>query len=943
LDSRIEGELNFMALEPGAQIGSYEILATMPAAAAESYRAMDKRSNRAVTVKVYPAHISQNPEMKQRLEVEMRTIAALKHPHICAIYDLIHEGSADYLVTEYIEGESLAERLKRGPMDLEEVLKPAIAMVDALDKAHRQGVMHRGLNPSNVILSADGVKLIDFGFAKLVEQQPGAAVSASQVTTRTASAPAASIPPFAAPYLAPEQFDGTEAGERTDIFSFGAVLYEMLTGRPAFEGKTPPILLAAIQTVDPEPVSRLQPAVPPALDYVVRQCLAKDPKQRFQTARDLLSHLQWISQSSAQGGLPAGAVTRRKRKNLLFWVSAAALALVIAALAPSAYRYFQGSPDSGGARFTTVMPGTTNATGGSPVMVSPDGRWIAGARTQPNNGGVYLLPLGSVTPKLLLEGKVIWSFFWSPDSKSFGFFDDGKLKISDVSGSPPQTVGDAPFPIGGASWSKDGIIVFASGLVLHRVQAAGGQPVPITTLDTKLQEIEHLAPNFLPDGRHFLYFALASEPNNSAIYVGSIDSKDRVRLFTSEGPAIYAAPGYVVFNRGNAVFAQSFDAKALKLAGEPFRLSDAALRLAGGTFLSPNETKWANVSVSETGILAYRNAATAAAGPGQQVGAGLLLTWFDRSSQGIERVGTPGMFAGVDLAPDGKRFAVHQHEGEGGDSWFFDAGRMQRLTFDKSQDNSMPVWSHDGAKIAFGSKRNGKWGLYVKSWDGTGPEDLIIESDIPKMPMSWSPDGKLLVYWVNDPKTRGDVWMIPVQGERKPVPLLQTAADETVPQVSPDGKWMAYQSDETGIPQIYVRPFPEGAGNKYQVSAEGGPARWPRWRGDGKELFFDVPPNLMAADIRVTGNSVQPGIPHVLFPRFSSPNAAVHTPEYHRYAVTPDGQRFLIPQQPGPTLAAGGLSGAITNVADLGAAGSLISNVDAVNVVLNWMRDLKRK
>lgn len=255
----------------------------------------------------------------------------------------------------------------------------------------------------------------------------------------------------------------------------------------------------------------------------------------------------------------------------------------------------------------------------------------------------------------------------------------------------------------------------------------------------------------------------------------------------------------------------------------------------------------------------------------------------------------------------------------------------------------MPVWSHDGTKIAFGSKRNGKWGLYVKSWDGTGPEDLIFESDIPKMPISRSPDGKLLIYWVNDPKTRGDVWMIPVQGERKPVALLQTAANETLPQVSPDGKWMAYQSDETGTNQIYVRPFPEGAGNKSQVSAEGAAAIWPRWRGDGKELFFVVVPNMMAADIRVTGNSVQPGVPHALFPLFTTPNAAVHTPEYHRYAVTADGQRFLVPQLPGPTVAAGGLAGAITNVADQGASGSVVSNVDAVNVVLNWTRDLKRK
>jgi Tol biopolymer transport system component len=268
---------------------------------------------------------------------------------------------------------------------------------------------------------------------------------------------------------------------------------------------------------------------------------------------------------------------------------------------------------------------------------------------------------------------------------------------------------------------------------------------------------------------------------------------------------------------------------------------------------------------------------------------------------------------------------------------------MQRLTFNTAQDNSMPVWSHDGTKIAFGSKRNDKWGLYVKASDGTGSEDLIFESDVPKMPMSWSPDGKLLVYWVNDPKTRGDVWMVPVQGDRKPVALLQSSANELFAQVSPDGKWMAYQSDETGINQIYVKPFPQGSGNKSQVSAEGAQALWPRWRGDGKELFFAVPPNMVAADIRINGSSVQPGVPHILFPMIGSPNVGAHGLPYHRYAVTPDGQRFLIPQPPGPSTAAGGLAGTLAGVADQQFSGSTLSTIDTVNVVLNWTHNLKRK
>ena len=482
--------------------------------------------------------------------------------------------------------------------------------------------------------------------------------------------------------------------------------------------------------------------------------------------------------------------------------------------------------------------------------------------------------------------------------------------------------------------------------MLHKVQAAGGQPVQITSLDPSLQETEHLTPYFLPDGVHYLYVALAGQPTNSAVYVGSTDSKERTRLFASESPAIYAAAspgkGYLLFNRGNAVFAQPFDPEARKLTGEPTRLSDAAPRLGGnfaGTFLSPNENKMANIAVSQTGVLVYRSAGTVTSGQ-PQAAAGLTLIWFSRS--GVSgSVGTPASYAGIDLALDGKRFAVHQHEGDGGDSWFFDSGRMQRLTFNTTQDNSMPIWSHDGTKIAFGSKRNGKWGAYVKASDGTGQEDLIVESELPTMPMSWSPDGKLLVYWVNDPKTRGDLWMVPVSGDRKPVALLQTPADESLAQVSPDGKWMAYQSDETGTLQIYVRPFPSGSGNKSQISTDGG--MWPRWRADGKELFFNTPPNIMAAEIRIIGQSVQPGVPQILFPH-GNPSLTAHGAAYHRYGVTADGQRFLMPQPAVSSLAGGaGLAATLAANVDGATTGAVLSNVGSVDVVLNWTQGLTKK
>ena len=937
-----------MPLEPGTKLGPYEIVEPIASDGSAVYKATDTRLNRTVALKAYPPHLFQDAEVKQRIERDVKTISALKHPNICALYDVLHQGEDDYLVTEYVEGETLADRLKRGPMSLEEAIQAAITIADALDKAHRQGVMHRGLNPSNVILTHDGAKLADFGFAG-PNASPGVPLPASMLSTRTSTLPAGvSAPPGAVPYLAPEQLQGTEPDARSDIFAFGAVLYEMLTGRPAFEGKSLPMLLAAIQTVDPEPLTKLQPAAPPALDYVVKQCLGKDPRQRFQTVRDLVSNLQWISESSGRAGLPAAATQQKKRDRFL-WAVAAVAALVAVSMVPAAFRYFEASPALGEARFVASLPGTGSPNGGTPVTVSPDGRWIAGARLGNSSWGVYLLPLGSVTPKLLLDGRPIFSIFWSPDSHSFAFFDEGKLMSSDVSGAPPQTLADAPFPVGGGTWSKDGMIVFSSGGILHRVQAAGGQPVQITTLDTSLQETEHVAPCFLPDGRHYLYLAASSQPNNSAVYLGTLDSKERIRLLTSEAPAMYAAPGYLLFNRGNAVFAQPFDEKTLKLTGDPGRLSDAALRLGNAvapTQLGPSEGKMANISVSQTGVLTYRSSATATAALPAQPQGGFVLTWFDRIVQGTERVEAPGPYAGVDLAPDGKRFAVHKHESDGGDSWFYDSGRLQRLTFNTAEDNVMPVWSHDGTKIAFASKRNGKWGLYVKASDGTGKEEMILESEPQKMPMSWSPDSKLLVYWIDDPKTKGDLWMVSVEGDHKAVALVLTPANETHAQVSPDGKWMAYQSDETGTDQIYVRPFPEGSGNKSQVSTEGNPAVWPRWRGDGKELFFVVRPNMMAAEIRVSGTSVQAGVPQSLFPLIGNPivTAAAHSLAYHVYAVTADGKRFLVPQPPNAAAAAsGGLATAIIGFVDQNPSATPVSSTDSVNVVLNWTRDLKRK
>jgi hypothetical protein len=530
---------------------------------------------------------------------------------------------------------------------------------------------------------------------------------------------------------------------------------------------------------------------------------------------------------------------------------------------------------------------------------------------------------------------------------------------AEIGGGPPQIICDAPPQYSAGAWNHDGVILFPAAGVIHRVLAAGGQPTPVTALDESKGETEHLGPSFLPDGRRFLFLAVSSQQGEGAVYAGSLDSPERTRLFTSDAKAAYAEPGYLLFNRGNTVFAQAFDADALTVTGEPIRVaSGVPLRVApAGLGTSAAITRSANFAVSQTGVLAYRRGPDTTTGPGE-VGAGSagerrLLFWFDRGGQSVGTVGTPGTYAGIDLSPDGRRFAVHRHEGAGGDNWYFDLaqGRMQRLTFDASQENSSPVWSPDGTRIAFGSRRNNRWGLYVKPVDGTAPEELIVESDVQKMPASWSPDGRQIVYWQDSGQS--DVWAVSLD-DRKPRPLLQEPYLESSPQVSPDGRWLAYASSQTGRGEIYVKPFPEGAGGPWQVSTDGG--QFPRWRGDGKELYFYYQNSLIAADIRVTGSSVDPGVPRMLF-RLPNPNLAGGHPYYIRYAVTADGQRFLFSLadvgagRGGRGLGGGPLGGA--SLADaLAAAADQGTNVGVapqlapqapVTVVLNWPRMLGQK
>lgn len=914
-----------MSLTPGTRLGPYEIVAPIGTEASGRYTASDTRANRLVILTILPPDLSGQAALKDRLEKSARAISSLNRPELCVPLDVGHEDPAtDFVVTEHVEGETLAQRIARGSLDLQEALQTAIAIADALDQTHRLGIVHGGLNPSSVMLTPQGPRLLDVGLAAGGDSM-AATASATILSTRISVPALAAAPPYAAPYMAPEQLAGSGVDARSDIFAFGALLYEMIAGKPAFAEKTQALLLAAIQSVDPEPLSKLQPMTPPALDHLVRRCLSKDPRQRLQTTRDLVMQLRWIAEGGSLIGVPAPVAARRQQRDRVLWVALAVAVVAALGLTPSVLSSLRRAPEPDIVRFSVSGLPTAGAV---PISISPDGRWIVGSEGGAGSRGVIGRSLGAVTPQRLVEANNITQAFWSPDSRSLAFFEDGRLKRAEIAGGPAQNICETTGNIGGGTWGRDGVILFASGGLIYRVLAAGGQPTPITTLDESAKETEHAGPYFLPDGRHFLYLAVAAE---SAIYLGTLDSTERTRLIAADSKPVYAQPGYILFNRGNAVFAQRFDADKLSLVGEPIRVADGVPTLAQGPNSSSASTRTANYAVSQTGVLVFKTgAATAAATSGTEQRA---LIWFDRTGLRTGQVGPAGSYAGVDLAPDGKRFAIHVHENGGGDVWSFDLaqGRMQRLTFDARQDNGSPVWSPDGSRVAFGSQRNNKWGLYVKLADGTGSEDLVIESDAPKMPLSWSPDGKVLVYSEN-----GNILSVPLEGDRKPHDVVATQAAELFPQVSPDGKWLAYQSNETGRAEIYVRPFPDGPG-KWQVSTEGG--SWPRWRGDGKELFFAQAPNTMAVEIRVTGASLQAGVPQALFALGGDPSLPITHQSYMRYAVSADGQRFLVPQATGGVAGGGGgLADTIASVADQGGGGV----ATGITAVLNWTRLLTK-
>jgi len=857
---------------------------------AEVYRARDTRLDRTVAIKVLHAAFASSPQRRERFEREARAISSLNHPHICALYDVGEapnpepsESGGDplrFLVLEYLEGSTLAERLTRGPLPPADALRHAIAIGDALDKAHRSGIVHRDLKPSNVMLTQAGVKLLDFGLAKSAAPAVAATANTESMLPLTTEGTILGT----IQYMAPEQIEGLEADARADIFAFGALLFEMLAGRQAFEGHTRASVIGAILKDEPPPVSRVQPVAPAALDRIISTCLAKHADDRYQSARDLVRDLTSVASGLSDGG-GARTLIAPARSTRVPWLVAAVLALgLIGTAFVEMRRASARTPAAGPTRFTIAPP--ENASFGGPaaggtggatqVAVSPDGQTIVFvAGTRPSYR-LWLRPIGDVTATPIAGTEDASFPFWSPDSRSIGFFAGGKLKTVQISGGPPIVVCDAPRGSGG-SWSRDDVILFAPGpsqTGLLRVASAGGAPTVATTLDKTKGEDVHRWPHFLPDGRHFFYTAVTgpccppSKP--SEIRVGSLDATGPdILLLQAESPASYAN-GHVVFARDGTLMAQPFDPGTHRLKGEAVLLADHVTREAG---------RYVGASVSENGTLVYGQATLE---PASQ------LTWFDRTGHVLGTLGDTAPYASLALSPDERTVSVALGTGnpENVDIWLIDVARnvRSRLTVDPGREVS-PVWSPDGTRIAFQSTRSGQpVSVRQTLTNGTGADELLLAGpgNFTMTPSGWSADGRFIAY-----TTRGsNVWVLPLFGDRKPFAFADTPFTEGSAVFSPDGRWIAYTSNEGGQPDIYVQPFP-GPGGKTQVSRNGG--SHPLWRSDGRELFYLAADGTMMAASMSAARLRQAGRPQALFPT----TALTPTPN-QAYAVTKDGQRFLI-------------------------------------------------
>jgi eukaryotic-like serine/threonine-protein kinase len=885
-----------MALQPGTQLGAYRILSSLGAGGmGEVYRATDIRLNRDVAIKVLPASFANDPDRLRRFEQEARATSALNHPNILSVFDIGTHDGAPYIVAELLEGEELRAQLNDGPLAPRKAIDYAQQIAAGLAAAHGKGITHRDLKPENLFITIDGrVKILDFGLAKLRPQTSAVSSGSDVQTQRVLTDPGVVMGTVG--YMSPEQIRGQVTDHRADIFSFGVIFYEMLSGTRTFTGDSAVEVMNAILKDEPPELSETNARINPALDKIVSRCLEKKPERRFQSTSDLCFAIEALSTPSGSGerieAVSAAAdshhILRGRRflnRERLAWVVAAIALLAALALGLA---YFRRAPVEMRAVRAFIPPPEKTSFHFvgvpivGPVAISPDGqRLVFAAKGESGTHELWVREIDSLAAQPLPGTVGGYHPFWSPDSRSIGFFASGKLKRIALTGGPAVSLADAADARGG-TWNRDDVIVFCPNAYgpLHRVSVTGGAPTPLTELDKSKGESTHRWPFFLPDGTHFLFTTriggggLGGEntgSGNVSVSLGSLDGAPPRVLLPARSNAAYAS-GYLLFLRETTLMAQRFDERSLALSGEAFPLAEGVQydqAFSRGTF-----------SVSDNGVLVYQ---------GGQSELGSMLLWYDRSGKQIGSVGQKDLYLEISLSPDRKQLAAYMRDARlsPADIWIYDVSRglRTRFTFDPFSDET-PVWSPDGNKIAFASSRKRNFNLYMKTVTGAGAEELLLETEEQKFPSSWSPDGRYLAYYVTaNPTTGKDVWILPLFGDRKPFPFAQTSFNEGDAEFSPDGHWIAYSSDESGREEVYVTSFPN-PGRKWQVSSAGGMN--PRWRRDGNEIYYLNQENAMAAtEVSSKGDNFEVGAYQRLFQtRAVRPGKS--------YDISPDGQRFLI-------------------------------------------------